>query len=120
MQLTQILFLLDENVDQRIKVVFNKLHLKYSTVQQEGWSGIKNGQLSQRVKQNNLVLITRDKDFTFLWKKFEIRIIYLAIEPPNFQNIIKELEMLFQNWNIDLNKSFLVTLQKDSVRLWIQ
>ena len=118
MDLTEVQFLLDENISFRLLPLFKKYHLNFTTLQNLGWSGIKNGELAKKVKDNNYILITRDKDFTFLWKKYSLRVIYLAIKPPIILDLTNELETLFNNWAMDTTNPFLIIIQKGFVRLW--
>lgn len=80
--------------------------------------GVKNGELSLKVKQNNLILVTRDKDFTFLWKKYRIQVVYLAIEPAIIDFIHPRLTDLLDDWKYDLSKHFLLMLQNETIRFW--
>jgi predicted nuclease of predicted toxin-antitoxin system len=118
MDLTKVQFLLDENISYRLLPLFKKYHLNFSTLQKFGWSGVKNGELAKKVKQHNYILVTRDKDFTFLWKKYGIRVIYLAIKPPIITDLTNELESLFNHWVTDVTNPFLIIVQKGFVRLW--
>ena len=76
-------FLLDENVPSRLKAPLESIGLRVTTLKGEGMVGSGNGTLSEFIKKMDFILITRDKDFTFLWKKYEIRVIYLALHPHN-------------------------------------
>lgn len=116
--LEKVQFLLDENVSHRLNLLFNRFNIKFSTVQAHGWSGYKNSELAQQVKQNNYILLTRDRDFIFLWNKYQIKVIYLNIHPPVLDDLIIGLENLFNNWIYDLDKPFLIIVQKDSIRSW--
>lgn len=116
MALKKVKFLLDENVPFSLKQVFEDQDLFCSTVQMEGWGGIKSGALSEKVKFDNFVLVTRDKDFTFLWQKYKIRVIYIAIEPAITDFIRPRLIDLLSEWTYDLSKHFLLILQKDTIR----
>jgi predicted nuclease of predicted toxin-antitoxin system len=118
MVLKKAKFLLDENVPLQLKKVFDDQGYFCTTVPAEGWSGIKNGELSKTVKNNNFLLVTRDKDFTFLWKKHKIQVIYLAIEPAIIDFIQPRLIDLIIKWNYDLSRPFLLILQKDAIRFW--
>ena len=116
--LKKVQLLLDENVSHRLNHLFNRLNIKFSTVQAQGWRGYKNGELAQQVKQNNSILLTRDRDFIFLWNKYQIKVIYLNIHPPLLDDLILGLENLFNNWSYDSDKPFLIIVQKDSIRSW--
>lgn len=118
MVLKKVKFLLDENVPVKLKRVFFDRGIHCVTIKEEGWLGIKNSELSKKVKQNNLILVTHDKDFTFLWKKHKLQVIYLAIEPAIFDYIEPRLINLLDDWNYDLSKYFLLMLQKDTIRFW--
>lgn len=50
MVLKKVKFLLDENVPLQLKKIFDDHGLFCTTVQTEGWSGIKNCELSKMVK----------------------------------------------------------------------
>lgn len=118
MALSQARFLLDENVPHKLLSVFYKRDLNIDTLQSMGWSGISNGGLSEKIQRRNLVLITRDRDFTFLWRKYRIKVIYLAIEPSTPRYLQPKVKELLDNWNYDLRRPFLVLLQKDALRFW--
>lgn len=118
MLLKQMEFLLDENVSYRLKKLFIRLNIHCTTVQQQGWGGLRNGELSPKIQQLGAVLVTRDRDFTFLWKKYDIKVIYIAIEPSIAEVIASELEKLLIDWKTDLNTIFMIVLQKNYVRLW--
>ena len=118
MDLKQAKFLLDENVPLKLKYIFLDRGISCVTVKEKGWLGTKNGILSNKIKQNNLILVTRDKDFTFLWKKYGLQVIYLAIEPAILDFIQPRLIDLLKDWNYALSKPFLLILQKDSIRFW--
>lgn len=82
MDLTEAKFLLDENVPRRLKAIFKSKKLECWTVQELGWREIKNGLLSVRLKRNDFVLVTRDKDFV------------LALLKANFMNYCAKLEIV--------------------------
>ena len=109
-------FLLDENLDIKLAKSLTTLGLSCSTLKSKGWTGIRNGDLSQKVK-NGLVLITADKDFTFLWDKYKIKVIYVSIHPKILSVIEPKLVSLFKSWNYNLTKPFLIILQEDSIRI---
>ena len=117
MVLKKAKFLLDENIPINLKPVFTSLNLVCVTIRDLKWFGIRNGKLSEKVKKESYILITRDKDFTFLWNKYQIQVIHIAIEPPLLSSIIDPVERLLSNWQYDLTRPFLIILQKDTVRL---
>ncbi|MCG3252963.1 MAG: DUF5615 family PIN-like protein [Candidatus Heimdallarchaeota archaeon] len=118
MDLKKAKFLLDENIPLSLKKIFDDQGLFCTTLQAEGWFGIKNGALSKKVRQNKFVLVTRDKDFTFLWQKYNIQVIYILIEPAISDFIKPRLGILLQEWTYDLSKPFFLILQKDTIRFW--
>ena len=118
MVLKKVKFLLDENVPVKLKDVFIDRGIQCVTIKDMGWLGIKNGELSKKVKQEHLILVTRDKDFTFLWKNFKIQVVYLAIEPAILDFIQPRLIDMLDDWKYELSKHFLLMLQKDSIRFW--
>ena len=75
MVLKKVKFLLDENVPVKLKYVFTDRKIHCVTIKEEGWLGIKNGELSNKLKHHHFILVTRDKDFTFLWEKYKIQVI---------------------------------------------
>lgn len=116
MALKKAKFLLDENVPIKLKQLFTSLDLSSVAVRDLKWFGIRNGKLSEKTKKESYILVTRDKDFTFLWDKYQIRVIHIAIEPPLLSSFLEPLERLLINWQYDLSMPFLLILQKDSIR----
>ncbi|NHK32721.1 MAG: hypothetical protein FK730_15330 [Asgard group archaeon] len=90
-------FQLDENLDVKLAKSLTTLGLSCSTLRSKGWTGIRNSDLSHKVKQNDLVLITADKDFTFLWDKYKIKVIYVSIHPKILSVIEPKLVSLFKS-----------------------
>ncbi|MHA1356321.1 MAG: DUF5615 family PIN-like protein [Candidatus Heimdallarchaeota archaeon] len=118
MALKEAKFLLDENIPIKLKGIFSSLNLTCVTVRDMKLFGVRNGKLSEKVKKESYILVTRDKDFTFLWKKYQIQVIHIAIEPPLLSSFILPVENLLSNWDYDLSKPFLLILQKDDIRFW--
>lgn len=118
MGLKKVKFLLDENVPKKLNRVFIDAGIQCTTIKEEGWLGIKNGELSIKLQQKNLVLVTRDKDFTFLWKKHKIQVIYLAIEPASLKFIHPRVIELLADWKYDLSRPFLLMVQTNLIRFW--
>ena len=108
--------LLDENIPRELLKVFKKRGLGARTVQAAGWSGIKNGDLAQKVLAENFVLVTRDKDFSFLWKKHRIKVVYMGVEPSTLQYLRPELENCLDKWKYGIDKPFLIMIQRGIVR----
>lgn len=109
-------FLFDENVPRQLLPTFAKFNFNTIRLQQLGWSGIKNGNLAQKVKDHGYILVTRDKDFTFLWQKYQIQVVYLAIHPATLGNFIPRVETVLANWTYDDKKPFLLMIQKQLIR----
>ena len=72
--LKKVQLLLDENASHRLILFLNQISNNISTVQAQGWSGYKNGRLAQQIKQQDYVLLTRDKDFVFMWRTHQIKV----------------------------------------------
>jgi len=98
--------------------VFNERGISCITIEEKGWLGIKNGELSLKVNEKDYILLTRDKDFTFLWQEFQIKVIYSAIEPAILEFIKSKVIFLLDNWEYDISRPFLLILQKDTIRFW--
>jgi predicted nuclease of predicted toxin-antitoxin system len=118
MGLKKVKFLLDENIPIKLKQVFIDRGIQCTTIKDEGWLGIKNGELSNKLLQGNIILVTRDKDFTFFWKKHKIQVIYLTIEPANLKSIQPSVIELLTDWKYDLSRPFLLIVQIDMIRFW--
>lgn len=110
-------FLSDENIPKKLKSIFETNNYIVDTVQELGWSGIKNGELSKQTKYKNYILVTRDRDFIYLWEKYSIQVIYLAIHLPVIENLSPRLEELLANWVFEV-EPFLIIFQEDSIRSW--
>ncbi len=117
MVLRKAKFLLDENIPIKLEQLFTSLELSCVSIRDVKWFDIKNRKLSERVKKSSYILITRDKDFTFLWNKYEVQVIYLAIDPPLLSSFLQPLQNLLLNWHYNLDKPFLIILTKDTIRL---
>ena len=117
MEIKKFLFLLDENVDANLRKLLELDGFNVTTVQREGQGGYRNGQLPKLIQGKNIIFLTRDRDFQFLWEKYSLKVIYFLIEPSYAENIWNELKLLLHNWNIPLNTYFLVRLQIGSIRI---
>ncbi len=102
----------------KLKQVFTDRGITCITAKEKGWLGLKNGQLPIKVRENRFVLVTHDKDFTVLWKKYKIQVVYLAIEPAILEFIQPRVVDLLDNWKFDLFKPFLLMLQTETIRIW--
>lgn len=111
-------FLLDENIPIKIKNIFEKLGIKSMSIQEMGWSGYKDKEIISELKDKDYIIVTRDKDFTFLWNKFKLKVIYIAIQPAIIDYMQPRLEYLLNNWVFNLNQPFLLIIQNKTIRLW--
>ncbi len=118
MALKKVKFLLDENVPLKLRKTFTNREIQCLTIKEMGWLGIKNSELASKVQKDKFILGSRDKDFTFLWKKFKIQVIYLLIEPATLKFIQPRISELLDNWEFDLSKPSLLILQQDIMRYW--
>ena len=113
-----IKFLLDENVPIKLKQTIINIGFNCNTIQEKGWSGFKDKDISIEIQNLDVIFITRDKDFKFLWQKYNLKVIYLAIEPAIFEFIQPRVENLVSNWDYHMTHPFLIILQKKSIRIW--
>lgn len=113
-----IKFLLDENIPYKIWKFIKDLGFECSVIQELGWNGFKDKDIAKNIQDKELIFITRDKDFTFIWKKYNLRVIYIAIEPAIVEAIRPQLEYLFKNWKYNVNNPFLIMLQNNQIRYW--
>lgn len=58
MVLKKAKFLLDENVPVKLKYIFIDHRIHCVTIKEKGWLGIKNGELSNKLKQNHFIVVT--------------------------------------------------------------
>jgi len=113
-----IKFLLDENVPYKIWKSIKDPGFECSTVQELGWKGFKDKDIAKNLQNKKLIFITRDKDFTFIWKRYDLRVVYIAIEPAIFEYIRPHLETLIKNWEYNVDNPFLIMLQSNQIRYW--
>lgn len=118
MDLTEIKFLLDENVPYKIKKSIEKLGFECSTIQELGWGDFKDKEIAQNLQDKNFVFITRDKDFCFIWQKYDLSVVYITIEPAILEHIRPPLERLIKDWKYDAHIPFLIMLQSNQIRYW--
>lgn len=110
--------LFDENIPHKLRSYFDNKGIVAETMHYHGWIGYRNGELSKLVRDNNFILITRDRDFLFLWEKYKIQVVYLAIDPPLLLNLQSAIERLFNKWQHNSSNPFLIMVQKDTIRIW--
>ena len=113
-----IKFLLDENVPYKIWNAIKELGFKCSTIQELGWNGFKDKSIAKKIQNKKLVFITRDKDFPFIWKKYGLRVVYIASEPSILEYIRPKLVSLIKNWKYNVDLPFLIMLQSNQIRYW--
>lgn len=83
--------LLDENLPKKLKLDFDQEHEIY-TVKEQGWSGIKNGQLLQLMLENQFqVLLTFDKNLQFQqnFVKYPIAVIVFTARINTYNELTK-------------------------------
>ena len=118
MAITNVKFLLDENVPKKVKHLIQSLNYsEVQTLNDIGWLGIKNGELSSRVKKFGFILITRDSDFIFLWEKYSLSVIYLQIKPSNFETMKPRIIDVFSSRIFESRRPFLLTIHNETVRI---
>ena len=83
--------LLDENVPRRLHVELREFEVR--TVQQEGWSGLKNGELLRVAEKSFSVLVTGDKRLQFQQNiaSFNIALVVISlasISPANLRQVL--------------------------------
>ena len=80
MNLTNLQFLIDENVPFGLIKLFHNNNIACTSVQKLGWNGYKDIEIAEKLSDTTQILITRDKDFQFLWENYNLRVIHLMIE----------------------------------------
>ena len=118
MELANGRFLLDENIPTKLKRCFPERGLDCSTVKDVGLNGRDDRDISTKIHEQNLILVTRDKHFTFFWKKRSLKVIYIAIEPAILETIEPRVADLLDTWTYQIENPFLIILQVDTVRIW--
>ena len=109
---------MDENVPIKLKQTIINIGFNCNTIQEKGWSRFKDKDISIEIQNLDVIFITRDKDLKFLWQKYNLKVIYLAIEPAIFEFIQPRVENLVSNWDYHMTHPFLIILQKKSIRIW--
>ena len=111
-------FLLDESVDYGLVNLMRDDGLRVATIQDHGWKGYKNGELSLEITHlDDTVFLTRDRGFQYTWEKYQLKVIYLMIHPPKAEKLWRELKSLIDNWKWEFDNPFLVRLQIGSSRI---
>lgn len=108
-------YLLDENVDRRLRHIFNRFNIKCDTLNDHGLNGMKNGELSDWVRKNNFVLVTHDSDFELYWKSYKIPVLLIRIHPSTLKTITPLLESFLYSFDKELAESFLLKLNMDNI-----
>ena len=85
MNLTNLQFLIDENVPFGLIKLFRNNNITCTSVQKLGWNGYKDIEIAEKLSDTTQILITRDKDFQFLWENYKLRVIHLMIEPATLK-----------------------------------
>ena len=63
MNLTNLQFLIDENVPFGLLKLFRKKSIACQSVQKLGWNGYKDIEIAEKLSDTTQILITRDKGF---------------------------------------------------------
>ena len=117
MNLEKLQFLIDENVPVGILKIFKKFNLDCVSIQNLGWSGYKDTEIAQKIANTSRILITRDKDFHFLWERYKLRVVHLMIEPAVLKYITPAVKDLLKHWQYDPSYPFLLIVQNDMIRV---
>jgi predicted nuclease of predicted toxin-antitoxin system len=117
MNLTGLEFVFDENIPIGLSKIFQRLEIKWKSVQNLGWSGIEDKAIAEKLANSRKILITRDKDFQFLWEKYNLRVIHLMIEPATLKYISPIVDELFIQWDFDPSSPSLIIVQNESIRI---
>ena len=91
--------LLDEQLPVKLKYRF-KPELEVSTVRDENWLGIKNGELITRAIENGFtVFITNDQSLEFQQKLTQFKILFINIFQPSnrYENILPAI-LIIKQW----------------------
>jgi predicted nuclease of predicted toxin-antitoxin system len=95
--------LLDEQLPVKLKYRFEP-ELNVSTVRDEQWLGIKNGELIQRaVNAGFTVLITNDQNLGFQQKLIQFKILFIDLhQPSNRYEDILPVMIAIKQWLIKI------------------
>lgn len=115
---TKLQFLLDENVPVGLQKIFRSTGYTCKSIQQLGWNGFKDQDIAQRITSTRWIFITRDRDFQFLWEKYNLRVIHLMIEPAILSKITPVVQKLLVKWNYNIESPFLLIVQNQTLRFW--
>lgn len=91
-----IRLLLDENLPKKLKYRFGDGY-HVTTVPEEGWSSLKNGDLLQAMNQEGIeYLITADKNLSFQqnYQKWNIRLIVLNTRDNQYETLLPFVEKI--------------------------
>ena len=87
---------------------FNEKSISCTSIQKLGWNGYNDTAIAQKLSDTTQILITRDKDFQFLWGTYNLRIIHLMIEPATLKYIYPVVKNLLEQWNFVPSSPFLI------------
>lgn len=110
-------FLLDENVSRKLVPSISSLGCDVSSIRKQGMLGIKNGELSHWIKENDWVLITHDKDFKSYCVKYELRVILIDVHPATFTYVLPAVKHLFEHCIDELSDNFIILLRSGNYSL---
>jgi predicted nuclease of predicted toxin-antitoxin system len=80
--------LLDENVDRRLKRTFDEQH-EVSTVPEQGWTGMKNGELLEAAGREFDALVTTDRSMPHQQNlsRFDLAVIVLEAKSNSYEDL---------------------------------
>ena len=87
---------LDENIDPKLKAHLSAFEV--SSVQEEGWSSVKNGELIKLIESNYNVLITHDRGLEFQqdWRTRKLSLIVLKTPSNRLSSYESSIAQLIQ------------------------
>jgi predicted nuclease of predicted toxin-antitoxin system len=80
--------LLDENVDRRLKRVFDEQH-EVSTVPERGWAGMTNGELLEEAGKEFDALVTTDRGILHQQdlSRFDLAVVVLETKSNSYEDL---------------------------------
>lgn len=109
-------FKLDENVPLQIGEVLKKQGFSVSSVFSERISGIKDKELLRLCIRKEFVLITLDKDFTFVNKPHE-GIIVFRLKSQGVKKVLAGFQHLREKFDLQKCKGVLIIVEEDKVKI---
>ena len=110
--MSQLTFLLDENVSHKTLTRLRRIGLNVESVKTQQRLGIANGDLLKLTDKENWVLITHDSDFLNLQFKPEHGIVIVKIHPAIDEISGKILERFLSSVDHEMFKGRIIILEK--------